>query len=144
MDRRGTLATIFGILLASGVSAMIGAAALPEASPYFAVLMYGGGAGLVVGFVGLLCLLIFQPKGKTMSGDDDEMGDDNTLYGNVNPRKMGSRNTIVGPTHGTNTIIPGGTSVGHGAGFDPTGVIIGSGAGAGLNRKKKDDDEGEG
>lgn len=70
--------------------------------------------------------------------EDSEWGDDNTLYGNVSPpKKMGSGNTIVGATDDRgNTIIRTGTSVGAGAGFDPSGVIIGSGAGANLGGRK--------
>jgi hypothetical protein len=62
MDRRNIGGTLCGILLASGIGSMIGATALPDASPYFTVLMWGGGAGVVVGFVGLLVLFLWQPK----------------------------------------------------------------------------------
>jgi hypothetical protein len=136
MNRRSVLADIFGGAFAGGISAVVGACALMIGSPYFIPMLTAGAGGVAIGLIGLLALLIFQQKEPPVSNNDDEMGDDNTLYGNVQPRRMGSRNTIVGPTHGTNTILPAGTSVGYGAGHDPTSVIIGAGAGAGLNRRK--------
>ena len=71
--------------------------------------------------------------------DDSKMGDDNTIVGNVPPRRMGSRNTIVGATNeGGNAIVNrAGTSIGANAGWDRTSVIIGSGAGANIGKNKK-------
>ena len=76
-------------------------------------------------------------------GDDSEMGDYNTLYGKVKPpKRLGHGNTIVGATDDRgNTIIPGGTSVGYGAGHaDPTSVFIGAFAGGSIGKKKPDEE----
>jgi len=64
-------------------------------------------------------------------GDNDdpepEMGDDNTLVGNVDYRRMGSGNTIVGGTEGTNTFVrQPGTAIGAGAEAGPHGIAIGA------------------
>lgn len=74
--------------------------------------------------------------------DDLEMGNDNTLYGKVSAKRMGSRNTVVGPTDDKgNTIILPGTSVGFEAGSDPTSIMIGSGAGRNIGKKKAEEKE---
>ena len=41
---------------------MIGVTAVPNTSPYFEWLLYAGIGGMTVGFVGLMALLIFQPR----------------------------------------------------------------------------------
>jgi hypothetical protein len=62
----------------------------------------------------------------------DEWGDDNTVIGPT-PKRMGSRNTIVGAVDGSTSTVfnKGGTAVGAGARADSSSVAIGSRAGAG-------------
>ena len=62
MDKRGIAGTLFRTLLAGGIAAVIGAAALPATSPYIDALMYSGGAAILLGFVGLIVLFIFPEK----------------------------------------------------------------------------------
>lgn len=133
---------IFGgvllVALAAGGAAMIEVG--PSLFPEHAALIFWSGLGLVLSsLVGLALMMFWKPKRRKPMGDDEEIGDDNTYVNATPPRKAGSRNTVVGPTQGTDAIYnrPG-TSIGAGAGYSPTGVIIGSGAGAGLNKKKKD------
>jgi hypothetical protein len=57
MDARSAMATLFGPLFCVGAAAMIGATALPARSPYYDVMMYGGGFMLFVGACGLVYLL---------------------------------------------------------------------------------------
>lgn len=119
---------------------MIGATALPAHSPYFDILMYGAAAAIVVSLIGLAVLFLWQPKKEAAVSDDttDEAGDDNTVIGTP-PKRMGSRNTIVNfsDANGNTLLNRPGTSIGAGAGFDPTSVIIGAGAGANIGKKPK-------
>jgi hypothetical protein len=64
------------------------------------------------------------------------IGDYNTITGNVQvPLRMGSGNTIAGPTDRFGNCKYGeGTSIGFGAGSAPQSVIIGAFAGANLKR----------
>lgn len=139
MGRRDIVAGVLlgAFALGGGAMTTVGPGLYPD---YAQEIFWIGLIVAALALIGLLLLFVWKPKEAAMT-DDTEMGDNNTLYGNVKPpKKMGSGNTIVGPTdaHG-NTIINTPTSVGAGAGFDPTGVIIGAGAGANLGRKKKSD-----
>lgn len=60
MDRRGVAGTFFGVTLAGGIAAMIGAP--PLASPYFDTLLYGGAVAVAAGVIGLLWLFLFPTK----------------------------------------------------------------------------------
>jgi hypothetical protein len=67
-----------------------------------------------------------------------DVGSRNTVIGTM-PSSMGSGNTFVDFTDANgNTILKPGTSIGAGAGFDPTSVIIGADAGANIGKKPKD------
>lgn len=139
MGRRDIVAGVLlgAFALGGGAMTTVGPGLYPD---YAQEIFWIGVIVSALALIGLLLLFVWKPKEGAMT-DDTEMGDDNTLYGKVNvPKKMGSRNTIVGPTEANGDIrISGGTSAGAGAGFDPTGVIIGAGAGANLGRKKKPD-----
>lgn len=65
---------------------------------------------------------------------ESQIGDNTIAYGNFpNGLKAGNNSIIIGPTHGTNTIINGGTAIGHGAFAGENGIAIGHGAGSGNN-----------
>ena len=61
------------------------------------------------------------------------IGNNNTIYGNVPARKMGSGNTIIGATdsHG-NTIITQAMTVGYGARGGQGSIVIGAFSGSGA------------
>lgn len=62
---------------------MIGAVALPDASPYFLIMMVLGVAGIVIGACGLLYLWWSAPKSKTTQSEP--------------PRQSGSVGIYLGP-----------------------------------------------
>lgn len=62
MDRRTIAATVSGLFVSGGLAAVIGATALPPASPYFQALMAGGWLAVGTGIIGLGCLFLFRPK----------------------------------------------------------------------------------
>jgi len=124
----------------------IGGAAMIQVGPTLfsnhAELIFWIGVGLVVvAVVGLLALFVRKPQDATRADDGEvrDWGDDNTVIGEA-PERMGSRNTIVNfsDANGDTILNRGSVSIGAGAGFDPTSVIIGSGAGANLGKKPSD------
>ena len=62
MDRRATLGTICATLAAGGIASLIGATALQTGSSNFKMLLYAGIAGIVLGFIGLIVLLVFPVR----------------------------------------------------------------------------------
>lgn len=125
-----------------GLGSSLVSAVIPEAWKDAA--LYAGLVLIALGLVVAAFALLMPAKSreKKMSDNDDtEMGDFNTLYGKVKrPKRMGFGNTIVGATDDRgNTIVPGGTSVGFGAGHaDPTTVHMGAFAGANIGKKLPD------
>ena len=140
MGRRDIVAGVLlgAFALGGGAMTTVGPGLYPD---YAQEIFWIGLIVAALALIGLLLLFVWKPKEGAMT-DDTEMGDDNTLYGKLNvPKKMGSRNTIVGATDERGrSIVNTPTSIGAGAGFDPTSVIIGSGAGANIGRKKRPDD----
>ena len=62
MDRRAALNPLFATVAASGISAVLGGVALPDVSPYVRFLVIGGGISTVIGFCGLVWMVVFPAK----------------------------------------------------------------------------------
>lgn len=62
MDRRTVAGTLWSVVLAGGLAAMIGATALPDPSPYLTILTVVGGIAIAVGLIGLVFLFFTAPK----------------------------------------------------------------------------------
>ena len=63
-----------------------------------------------------------------------KVGKDSVVMGNVPANvEVGDRSVVVGPTHGTDTILNTPMAVGHNASAAPDSIAIGAGASAGFN-----------
>lgn len=128
---------VAGFLGSTGLAVLMTAAGLVIDVAWLTI------TGLALLALSALLFIISKLREEKVSDEpQDEMGDDNTYVNASPPKKAGSRNTVVGPTHGTNALFrTGGISIGANAGYDPKGTFIGSGAGGGLRKKKPNEPE---
>lgn len=114
--------------------------------PQGAYLVFPAGIFLIVtGLAGVIWAAlhketpIMSNDRKTQSKGDNglEVGEESVVYGNVKGR-VGNRSVVIGPTHGTNTILTTPGAYGHGAYAGPGSIAIGFGAGAGSRSKIED------